>query len=353
MKPIACFITAHGFGHAARACAVLNAAGKLQPGLQARIFTHVPEAFFQESLEIPFQVVSTDNDVGLIQTTDFHHDTQATLDKLQAFLPFQDILLDELATLVQDCSKIYADISPLGLSVAKHAGLPSVLFENFTWDWIYQPFLQDFPAFAEPIQYLAEAFSFAGLHIQSDPICNPLPGSHKLPPASRPPLRSKEEIRRILNIPDGHQLILLSRAGNIRDLPYLPDLKQHSDAHFLFAGGTDTEHQEDNLHFLPFSSNLYHPDLVHAADLVIGKAGYGMISEIHASGTPFAYITREGFRESEVLQAFLQKMPGTHQIQQSDYLAGNWTDKLPELRELPRRGPGENGVGEAATLLLS
>jgi hypothetical protein len=353
MKPIACFITAHGYGHAARACSVLEAAAKLQPGFEARIFTHVPPGFFKSSLDIPHTVIPTDNDVGLIQKDTFVHDTQATLDKLHAFLPFSMILLDELADLVQDCSKVYADISPLGIAVAKHTGLPSVLFENFTWDWIYEPFLAEYPGFSLPIRILAETFAQACLHIQSDPICNPVPHTIKLPPASRPPRHPPEEIRDALQIPDDQRFVLLTRAGDIRDLQFLPALKAYKDTRFVFAGGSSKDRREDNLHFLPFDTGFFHPDLVHAADLVIGKAGYGMISEVHASGAPYAYVARKGFRESEVLETYLNDMPSTCQIQQDAYFSGDWLGSLQALLSMPRRERGENGVVKAAELLLA
>ena len=57
---------------------------------------------------------------------------------------------------------------------------------------------------------------------------------------------------------------------------------------FVFAGGVSAYRQEGNLHFLPFESDFFHPDLVHAADLVVGKAGYSMIAEVWAAGVPFA-----------------------------------------------------------------
>jgi len=351
---IACFLTAHGFGHAARSCAILNASRQFTPELEAKIFSNVPVSFFEETLEFPFTVEQPcENDVGLVQTTTFHHDVEATLRKLEAFLPFEEPLLEELAQQISDCTKVYADISPLGIAVAKYAGLPVVLFENFTWDWIYEPFLQELPEFEKPIQFLRHIYSQVDVHVQSDPLCHSRPNVHKVPPVSRPPRTSKEEIRSILSIPEEHQLVLVSRGGSIDDLDFLSELKKHKTTQFLFAGGVSEAYQEDNLHLLPFSSNLYHPDLVHAADIVIGKAGYGMISETYASGAPFAYIAREGFRESEALHHFLQQSPSYFSISQEEYLSGAWVRDLEYILELPRSEPQPSGAEQAARLLMT
>ena len=63
---------------------------------------------------------------------------------------------------------------------------------------------------------------------------------------------------------------------------------------FVFAGGVSAYRQEGNLHFLPFESDFFHPDLVHAADLVVGKAGYSMIAEVWAAGVPFCLCLARG-----------------------------------------------------------
>jgi len=47
---IAYFVTPHGFGHAARAAAVMVALQEIDPTIQFDIFTQVPRWFFQDSL---------------------------------------------------------------------------------------------------------------------------------------------------------------------------------------------------------------------------------------------------------------------------------------------------------------
>ncbi len=46
MGSLAYFISPHGFGHAARACAVMSAILERMPGVRFEIFTEVPRWFF-------------------------------------------------------------------------------------------------------------------------------------------------------------------------------------------------------------------------------------------------------------------------------------------------------------------
>ena len=349
---IGCFLTSHGFGHAARSCAIFNAVAKLRPGLSVRIFTEVPEWFFQESLEVPFEVSACNTDVGLVQSSLFSHDVQATLAGLQSWLPFDDARLDVLAGEVDGCELVYCDISALGIAVACMAGLPSVLFENFLWDWVYDAFQNEEPRFEASIEALSAQYALADLRIQSEPICHRREGLPLVPPVSREPRMGRSQVRDLLDIGADHSMVLFSRGGDPDALPFLHALKQFANTCFVFAGGVRTERREDNLRFLPFESEFFHPDLVHAADLVVGKGGYSMIAEVWAAGVPFAYVLRDGFRESPALDAFLQANIPSRNYTDSELACGAWVDDLPDLLKLPRNQPRPNGAIHTAKLLL-
>ena len=146
-------------------------------------------------------------------------------------------------------------------------------------------------------------------------------------------------------------MILFSRGGDPDALPFHDKLKQLPEMCFVFAGGVSAYRQEGNLHFLPFESDFFHPDLVHAADLVVGKAGYSMIAEVWASGVPFAYALREGFRESSVLDAFLQSHISSRSYTDKQLASGLWVDDLPSLLKVPRCQPRPNGAEPTAKLI--
>ena len=146
-------------------------------------------------------------------------------------------------------------------------------------------------------------------------------------------------------------MILFSRGGDPDALPFHDKLKQLPEMCFLFTGGVSAYRQEGNLHFLPFESDFFHPDLVHAADLVVGKAGYSMIAEVWAAGVPFAYALREGFRESSVLDAFLQSHISSRGYKDKELASGVWVDDLTSLLKFPRCQPRPNGAEPTAKLI--
>ena len=350
---IACFLSSHGYGHAARTCAILNAAAELEPALRVKLFTEVPEWFFAESLEIPYQLHICKTDVGLVQTSVFSHDIAATLRELDEYFPLSEAYVDDLASRISGCQLVLCDVSILGIAVAKRAGMRSVLFENFGWDWIYESFLNEEPGFSDPIRRIADLYEKVDLRIQTAPLCRRIENLSMVPPVSRKPRRLGRETRDLLGVPDDKKLVLISRGGNPDDFQFLQDLKQYQEAIFLFAGGAPEMRHEDNLLFLPFKTEFFHPDLVHSADLVVGKGGYSMIAEIWASGTPFAYILRDGFRESPILDSFLREKVPSQRINDHEFESGRWIDELDSLFSITAVEGRSNGASTSARLILS
>ena len=68
-RRLAYFVSPHGFGHAARACAVMQAVRTAWPDVVFEVFTLVPEWFFAESLGSGFRHHLLRTDVGLVQRT--------------------------------------------------------------------------------------------------------------------------------------------------------------------------------------------------------------------------------------------------------------------------------------------
>src|SRR5262244_2458756 len=224
---IAYFVTPHGFGHAARAAAVMVALQDIDPAVQFDIFTQVPRWFFQDSRVQNFRYYHVCTDIVLVQTTALHEDLPATVRRLDTFLPFNPPLVTTLATQLRSasCALVLCDIAPMGIVAARAAGVPSVLIENFTWDWIYQGYVQEEPRLARHIAYLRTIFATADHHIQTTPVCDPCPADLTSLPVSRKPQHSPQQTRAHLGIPMLAQAVLLTMGGVPEAYAFLSQLQ--------------------------------------------------------------------------------------------------------------------------------
>jgi len=139
LKKIAYFVSPHGFGHAARAAAVMETLSEIDAGFRFEIFTSVPSWFFQDSVSVLFNYHHLVTDIGLVQKNAFKADLEDTLRALDDFFPPAPSRIAEIAERISalNCVLIICEIVPLGILVAKEARIPSILVENFTWDWLY------------------------------------------------------------------------------------------------------------------------------------------------------------------------------------------------------------------------
>jgi hypothetical protein len=331
---LACFISPHGLGHAARAAAILSRLQEAHPDLILDLFTIAPLAFFEASgcRNIVLHPVRTD--LGFVQRSALAEDIPETIHQLDECLPFDPAQVERLAGQVRQsgCSAILCDIAPLGFAVAQSAGIPSILVENFRWDDLYEHYAGDFPAIRRHVDLVRPWFDRADLTIQTEPLCRPVPAAALVTgPVSRPPRQDRDTTRHRLGIRPDQKMVLITMGGVSERTPLLAHLAARTDLMFVVAWGADRIRLTGNVLCLPLQSEFYHPDLVHAADAVIGKAGYSTLAEVYHAGVPFGYISRRNYPEMPALIRFIQQhMAGAslHDADLGDGVEPGFIDRL-------------------------
>ena len=353
---IAYFISSHGFGHASRASAIMEALILRDPGLHFEIFSGTPEWFFRDSYLTGYTFHPGAVDVGLVQKSPMEHDLPQTVRTVTDYLKSIPEKSASLAEILKktDVQAVICDISPLGIAAGEKAGLPVFLFENFTWDWIYEMYLPECPAFEKINENLRELFALADYRMQSEPLCDPLPDADILiPPVSRRPRYKASEFRKMLGIPDGQRVGLISMGGIPEDLEFAVNSGIPDDVTLLLPGTFERTEFRGNKILLPHHSEFYHPDMVHASDFLIGKAGYSTIAEVCAAGAAYGFISRDNFRESEVTSAFLRGRTNTLEISRERFEAFTLDEEIGKLLEMGKTDPQPvNGSVIAADFIL-
>ena len=354
MHRIAYFITPHGFGHAARASAIMAAVSETVPLVSFDIFTTVPEWFFEDSFSGQFEYHKFVTDIGLVQTTPFLHDLEETIETLDRFIPFDPAMISDTANFLERraCQLVVCDISPIGISIAAKAGIPSILIENFTWDWIYEDFLHADARICRYVDFFREIYQAVDHHIQTSPVCNPQSVDMTTGPISRKVRLPSARVREKLGISKEKKIVLIT-TGGVRDkYPFLKNLTAKKEICFVVPGGSEHPEQQDNFILLPFRSGFNHADLINAADAVVGKAGYSTIAEVYQAGVPFGYVPRSNFRETGKLVAFIEKEMTGLCIGEEEFKTGKWLSKVSQLLSSPKTPRhNHNGSHQAADLI--
>ncbi len=355
MLKIAWFISPHGFGHAARASAVMDEVFRRRPDAVFEVFTTVPEWFFTSSLAAPFHYHDCPCDVGLVQRSALVEDVEATVGRLGSSGLLAEVTVDALAEKVVSlgCRAVVADIAPQGLAVGRTAGVPSILVENFTWDWIYRAYADRWPSISRWADEFEAEFARCDLRIQAEPWCLPVDGAVRVPPISRRPGNGRETIRNELGIEGENPMLLVSMGGIPWQFSGLERVAEAQGLTIVVSGGGMTEARRGSLIVLPHHSRFHHPDLVHAADGVLAKLGYSTVAEIWSAGCSLGWIGRPTFPESAEMARWVRRHLGGTEISQNELIEGRWVERLGEIvgatrSSAPRRG----GASAAADAVL-
>jgi len=96
--------------------------------------------------------------------------------------------------------------------------------------------------------------------------------------------------------------------------------------------------------------DVYMPDLMAVSDVLLGKLGYGAVSESVESCTPFVYVSRPLFIEEHGLRLFLSKSGLGVELARAAYEEGDWAAAIEEAWlkskdiKVARRVLGEKGT---------
>jgi hypothetical protein len=318
------------------------------------VFTTAPRWFFEESLGDRFTYHEEVVDVGFRQRSALHVDVPATVAAVGDFLPFDEEWVARVADRVRSagCRAVLCDIAPLGVAAAQAAGLPSVLLENFSWGWLYEPYFDVEPGLRGLARELDRWTTSATVHVQARPMCVRDRALEAVDPIARPPRRDRPETRRALGVPPDVPLVVVTMGGYAEDLSFVPRLRDMTGVHFLVTGASRTD-TAANVHLFDNATPLYMPDVLRAADGVVAKLGYGMVSEVWREGLPFAHVTRPGFREMASLERFAEAELSGFLLDDLEFSHGDWIRRLPELLAMPRRPHAGGGAGRVAEILLT
>ena len=171
--------------------------------------------------------------------------------------------------------------------------MPSLAIGNFTWDWIYGVY----PAFdraraGRRSRRSARAYAAAtrALRLPLHGGFEPMAAVTRTSRSSRGDRRAiRAETRRLLGLAGDRPVVLPSFGGHGATLPL--EALRRSDR-FTLLGPFDEP-----------PAGLLYQDLVAAADVVVSKPGYGIVSECVANGAALLYTSRGRFIEYDLFVA--------------------------------------------------
>ncbi|KAH7330499.1 hypothetical protein BKA65DRAFT_461396 [Rhexocercosporidium sp. MPI-PUGE-AT-0058] len=356
MLRIIYYISGHGYGHATRSAQLISALLSSSPTTHVTVITTAPTHLFPTSPRVSF--ISQEVDSAIIQPQPYTIDAKTSFANLASFLAAAErpewqakmnAILEETK-----CNLILAD-APYPMARSS-ANVKSILVSNFTFDAIFEKLLTYLPSstreaemkMVEKIEKLYAEYDYA-VRLPGF-ISFPFVEKHwrledrgkrvvDAPLVFRPARKARGEVLEGLGVPKemiecrvllvqfGGQV--LDKSGN-RKTPNLPD-------GWICLSSEEVEDGR----FFRFPKDVYSPDLVWAADVVLGKIGYGTVSECVGMNKALVYVLRPMFAEEPGLLKYMRENGICDEISVAEYEGGIWAgaiERIVKFQEGTTRG---------------
>lgn len=352
---LATYITAHGFGHAARTCDVLAALRKQRPELPMVVVSELPSWFVETRLPgVPQRRASFD--VGMVQADGVAVDMPATLQRITDLNQRWDSLLAQERVWLreQGVRLVASDVPALPIQAAASESVPTVALSNFSWDWLYGEFLGQDPNWDLAASRFRAAYQGCDLLLRYPFHC-PMEAFQKvedIPVVAAPGTARREEFAKLLGADPALPWLLLVFSSLEFSAAGKANLAKLSQVQLLSTGELNWE--GENVFGLSPSAHNF-ADLVATVDAVVTKPGFGILSDCVANQKPLVYVNRDHFREAEYTRAGIRRWVPNYELPLADLYEGRLGPVLEALSGgLPQ--PTEllesNGAAQVARRLL-
>jgi hypothetical protein len=361
------YISGHGFGHAVRQTAIVNALAEARPDLRIVIRTSVAPWLFARNLRDAAVGAARDVtaprataeqgghrsvaeiqpamvDIGAVQRGSLEVDVAETVAAVSAFHRDLEVRADEEARVLDaiDASLVVSDIPAVAFLAAARRGVPAIGISNFTWDWIYEDYAAEHPAAYELVARIGACYARAaeGWRLPMSGGFATFPVVRDLPLVARSARLTRADTRMRLSLPPATPLVLVSLGGfgaagldlaaaavSLRGVAEI--VVTSYDA--CPPGSEVRRIDEESM----YGSGVQYEDLLAAVDVVASKPGYGIISDCAANETALLYTSRGRFREYDVLVSALPGLVRSCFIDQPDLVAGSWRPAVERLLTAP------------------
>ncbi len=301
--------TNHGFGHATRLAYTLSALKKKYPNAKLVINSTIPRTIFDSILRCDFEYIAKPLDVGLVQFDSIHIDYKKTLERLNEIYLNEKNLISENLTLLKKhkINLLIGDIPPLLCDIAKRAELPLIQMGNFSWNFIYQAYVNEFKEFKVFVDRTEESYDSCPVLFRY-----PFHESMKTFPRIKDiglipglPSLTKLELYKKLGIShELHKPIRLFVFGGlgIDNLPFeklkkipVPEINSY---HYI-----SYQKIEGDIPFLQIVNDLtIRPlDILPFCERIITKPGHGILTDAYSTKVPVVCVDRQLFPEIKIL----------------------------------------------------
>jgi len=341
-------ITPHGFGHAAQVAPVLNVLRQRHPELRLTLLTSLPPAFLRGRIQGEFELIEEAPDFGLIMSSALAIDLEASAAAYRQLHADWDGHLEREAQRLRRLSPtlVLADVPYLTLAAADRAGIPAVAMCSLNWADVYRHYFLQRPEAPGILEQMQEAYRSARVFLCPAPSM-PMPFLDRrvaIGPIATVGRSQAKSLREQLRLGADQRMILVAPGGVSARFP-MESWPAGQGIHWLVSADWQVRHADVSSYQ---DTGLAFTDLIASCDAVLGKCGYGTVTECAVNGTPLMYVPRPDWPEEATLLDWLQARHGALTVEAQRLESGRFADLVASLQSLQPSPCVADGASQAA-----
>ncbi len=341
-------ISGHGYGHIAQTAPVLNQLRNLMPQLRLTVRSSAPVKQLRARILAPFTHLPGTDDTGMAMTSALHVDVAASRALYRTFHTGWDKKIAQEAKILQELGAdlVFSNVGYLPLAGAQRANIPCAAFCSLNWHDIYRHYCHSDPADLAISAEIHSCYSGADAFFRATPGMN-MSGLANLicvAPTAETGQNRRDEINRILQLPAGTRLVLVSMGGISNPLP-IDEWPSLEGVRYLTQ---QSSARAIDFETLPMSFS----DLLASSDALLCKPGYGSFVEAACSGVPVLYTARPDWPESPALIEWLQQNGVGAPISPYQLISGDFSEAMQQIWQAEKpQPPAPDGAKQVARWL--
>jgi hypothetical protein len=345
-------ITPHGFGHAAQVSPVVNALRRRLPALRVTIQSSLPEAFLRGRLEGDFEYIRRAPDFGLVMNSALDIDLEASAAAYAGLHRNWQQQVDAEARWLESLAPdlVLADVPYLILAAAAEVAIPAAALCSLNWADIYRNYFARRKEADRVLADMESAYRSACAFLCPEPSMSMsfLDRRVSIGPIAARGHDRREALLQGLGLDASQSLVLVAPGGIQARFP-VENWPIDNGMHWLVAEGWQVQHPNAS----PLEETGFgFTDLVASCDAVLGKCGYGTVSECVVNATPLLYIPRPHWPEEQVLLQWLEDHDAAVPVAPMSLDSGELRAAVSRARSLLVKRCEATGANQAADYLL-
>jgi hypothetical protein len=290
-------ISAHGLGHLAQAAPVVRAIAEMHPGIEITVLTGIPEPAVRVRMPLAFDHTISTDDFGLLMRSPVEPLRAESARRYVELHTGWEQHVSSLASWMgaKRFSLVLSNVGYSAIAAAHVAGIPAVGMSSINWYDVLECYCGGFSEMTGVLVEIKRTYQRAAAFLKVTPgLAMPWLITTDLSPIAARGRNRRDELTKLFNLRSDTRIVVFAFSESAPPSP--PTLPATMPEDLLLLGPTPWSGKHPWQGFA--ATGMPFLDILSSANLLIGKPGYGLVTEAALAKVPLLLVPYDTWPEA-------------------------------------------------------